>query len=201
MEDQMQTMYPSLFAGWGQETWYGGLVFCYCGLVFSYGGLVFYYDDLVFSYVGLIYDIWCFYICLDMMTNICLKYVLVYDLAYVLISIFMVTFLYVPMCMDVNTVTSCVIKLQYVVWVSCHYGYVIMLSCYHVVMLSWCYDVIWIGTHQDDQCKYHNELWYKALLSGMLSCCHDVLLLSQCFIVNTTSSCVIKLHKKYSFFK
>jgi len=97
-------------------------------------------------YNGLIYAIWCFYMFLDMITIICLIYVLVYDLAYVLVSIFMVMLFYVPMCMDVNTVTSYVIKLHYVVWVSCHYGYVIILLCYHVVMLSWCYDDIWVGT-------------------------------------------------------
>ena len=65
--------------------------------------------------------------CLYMMTSICLIYVLVYDLAYVLVSIFMVMFLYVPMCMDVNTIASRVIKLHNVVWVSSHYGYVIMM--------------------------------------------------------------------------
>ena len=87
-------------------------------------------------YDGLIYVIRCFDMCLYMMTSICLRYDLVYDLAYVLVSIFMVIFLYVPMYMDVNIMTSCVIKLHYAVWVSCHYGYVIMLLCYHVVMLS-----------------------------------------------------------------
>ena len=74
--------------------------------------------------------------CLDMMTSICLIYVLEYDLTYVLVFIFMVMLLYIPMCMDVNTVTSYVIKLHYAVRVSCHYGYVVMLLCYHVVMLS-----------------------------------------------------------------
>lgn len=65
--------------------------------------------------------------CLDMLISICLIYVLVYVLAYVLVSIFMVMLLYELMCMDVNIVMSYVIKLHYGVWVSCHYGYVIML--------------------------------------------------------------------------
>lgn len=64
--------------------------------------------------------------CSDMMTSICLIYVLLYDLAYVLVSIFMLMLLYVPMCMDVNTTMNYVIKLHYVVWVSCHDDYVIM---------------------------------------------------------------------------
>jgi len=66
----------------------------------------------------------------------CLIYVLVYDLAYVLLFVFMVMLIYIPMCIDVNTITSCVAKFHYAIWVSCHYGYVIMLLCYHVVMLS-----------------------------------------------------------------
>ena len=42
--------------------------------------------------------------------------------------------LYVHLCMDVNSVTSCVIKLHYVVWVLCYYA--IMWLCYHDVMMS-----------------------------------------------------------------
>ena len=37
-------------------------------------------------------------------------------------------------------------------------------------------------------CKYHHELSYKDPIRGMviiLSCCHDVLLLSKLFIVST----------------
>ena len=79
------------------------------------------------------------------------------------------------MCMDVNTAMSYVIKIQYVVWVSCYYDYVVILLCYNVVTLSCCYDVMWVGTQQDDHCKYRNELCYKAPLCGMLSGCHDVL--------------------------
>ena len=154
---------------------------------------------------------------------------------YVLVYVF-VTFLYVPMYMDVNTTMSYVIKLHYAVWVLFHYGYVVMLLCYHGIMLSWCYDVMWvgnqkddhckyhnelcykaplcgmrvmllcyhvvmllscydvmwIGTQQHDHCKYHNELWYKAPLCGMLSCCHDVLLLSRYFIINIVSRWIYK---------
>jgi len=42
-------------------------------------------------------------------------------------------FLYVHPCMDVNNVMRCVIKLHYVVWVSCCYA--IMWSCYHDVVI------------------------------------------------------------------
>jgi len=45
----------------------------------------------------------------------------------------LVMLLYVHPCMDVNTVTSCVIKLHYVVWVLCYYA--IMWLCYHDVMM------------------------------------------------------------------
>jgi len=40
-------------------------------------------------------------------------------------------------------------------------------------------------------CKYHHELSFKATISSMviiLSCCHDVLLLSRSFIVNIATS-------------
>jgi len=74
--------------------------------------------------------------------SICLVYALVYDLAYVLVCITLMMLLYAHLCMDVNTVTSYVIKLHYAVWMSCQYGYVIMLLSYHVVMLSRCCDVI-----------------------------------------------------------
>lgn len=73
---------------------------------------------------------------LDILTNICLIYVLAYDLAYVLVSICMVALLCVPMCINVNTKTSCVIKLHCAVRVSCNYGYVIMWLCYHDIMMS-----------------------------------------------------------------
>jgi len=52
-------------------------------------------------------------------------------------------------------------------------------------------------------CKYCNKLCYKAPICGMVfnwSCCHDVLLLSSSFIVNTATSYVIKLHGKYVLF-
>ena len=43
-------------------------------------------------------------------------------------------FLYVHLCMDVNTVTRCVINLHSTVWLSCYYAS--MWLCYHdVVML------------------------------------------------------------------
>ena len=65
-------------------------------------------------------------------------------------------------CMDVNTITSCDIKFHYVVWVLCQYGYVIMLLCYDVVMLScgWlCYYVIMLS------CGYVIMLlWYHMVM-------------------------------------
>jgi len=42
--------------------------------------------------------------------------------------------LYVHPCMDVNTVTSYVIRLHYAVWVLCYYA--ITWLCYHDVMMS-----------------------------------------------------------------
>jgi len=60
--------------------------------------------------------------------------------------IFLVILLYVHMYMDVNTAMSYAIKFHYVVWVLCHYYYVVMLLCYDAVKLSWCYDVMWVGT-------------------------------------------------------
>ncbi len=71
-----------------------------------------------------------------MVFSICFDNVLVYDLIYVLVYIFVVIFLYVHMYMDVNNAMSYVIKLHYAVWVLCYYDYVVMLLCYHVVMLS-----------------------------------------------------------------
>jgi len=62
-----------------------------------------------------------------------LIYVLVYDLAYVLVSIFFMMSLYVHLRMDVNIVTCYVIKLHYVISVSCYYD--IMFLCYHDVMM------------------------------------------------------------------
>jgi len=62
-----------------------------------------------------------------------LTYVLVYDLAYVLVSIFLMMLLYVHPGMDVNMVMSYVIKLHYAVWVSCYYDS--MWLCYHYVMM------------------------------------------------------------------
>jgi len=59
---------------------------------------------------------------------------------------------------------------------------------------------MWFGTQHDDHCKYRNELCYKSPLCGMLSCSHDVFLLSISFIVNISTSCVIKVHEKYVFF-
>ena len=67
--------------------------------------------------------------------GICLIYVLVYDLAYVFGIYKLMMLLYVHPCMDVNTVTSRVIKLHYVVWVL--YYYDIMWLCYHDVMMSY----------------------------------------------------------------
>lgn len=55
-------------------------------------------------------------------------------LLYVLVYIVLMMFLYVHPCMNVNTVTSYVIELHYVVW--CHVITVTLL-CYHVVMSSW----------------------------------------------------------------
>jgi len=55
----------------------------------------------------------------------------------------------------------------------------------------------------NDNCKYRNELCYKAPICSMVfiwSCCHHVLLLSRSFIVNTTRSFVIKLHGQYVLF-
>jgi len=54
-----------------------------------------------------------------------------------------------------------------------------------------------------DYCKYCNELCYKAPVCGMvviLSCYHDVFLLSSSCIINTTMSYVIKLHGQCFFF-
>jgi len=51
----------------------------------------------------------------------------------------MVMFLYVHMCMDVNTAMSYVIKLHYAVWVLCHYDY---LSCYYAIMCLCYHDVM-----------------------------------------------------------
>jgi len=62
--------------------------------------------------------------CLDMVFDICFLY------------IFFAILLYVHMYMDINTTMSYVIKLHYVVWVSCHYDNVVMLLCYHDVMMS-----------------------------------------------------------------
>ena len=62
-------------------------------------------------------------------------YALVYDLVYVLVCLLMM-FLYVHMYMDVNAAMSYVINLHYVVWVLCHYAYVVRLLCYHDVMMS-----------------------------------------------------------------
>ena len=56
---------------------------------------------------------------------------------------------------------------------------------------------------QANHCKYCNDLCYKAPICNMdfiCSCCHDVLLLSGSFIVNTATSCVIKLHGQYVLF-
>ena len=52
-------------------------------------------------------------------------------------------------------------------------------------------------------CKYCNELCYKAPICDMvfiLSCCHDVLLLSGSFIVNNATIYVINLHGQYVLF-
>jgi len=52
-------------------------------------------------------------------------------------------------------------------------------------------------------CKYCNELCYKAPVYGMVfiwSCCHDYFLLSGSFIINTTTSSVIKLHGPHVLF-
>ena len=55
----------------------------------------------------------------------------------------------VHMYMDVNTTRRYVIKIQWVVWVSCHYDFIlVMLLC-------------WFVSQQDDHCKYCNELSYK----------------------------------------
>ena len=139
MVDQILVTYPSLFSSWGKATWYGGLVFSYGGLVFAYGLLLWWFIIcfMVVRYMrydGLIYVIWCFDMSLDMMTSISLTNVLVYDLAYVLVSIFLMMLLYVHPCKDVNNVMSYVIKLHYAVWVS--YYYAIMWLCYLDVMVS-----------------------------------------------------------------
>jgi len=52
-------------------------------------------------------------------------------------------------------------------------------------------------------CKYHNDMCYKDAIRGMVviwSCCHDVFLLSRSFIINTTTTCLIKLHGKCILF-
>jgi len=52
-------------------------------------------------------------------------------------------------------------------------------------------------------CEYRNELCYKAPICSMVviwSCCHDVLLVSRSFIVNSSISCVINLHGQYVLF-
>jgi len=98
----------------------------------------------------------------------------------------------VHMYMDANTAMRYVIKLHYAVWVLCHYGllscyYAIMWLCYHDVMMSCVLalsGMVIVNTAM--RC-------YKAPLCGMLSCCHDVFLLSKSFIVNTTMSCVINI--------
>jgi len=123
---------------------------------------------------------------------------------YMFWDIFLVMFLYEHMYMDVNTAMRYVTNLHYAVWVSSYYDYVVMLLCYHVVMLSWCYDVMWIGTQQDDHCKYRNELCYKAPLCIILLWCHVIMLLcwfllSRLIIVNISSRKVIKIHQQYIF--
>ena len=77
---------------------------------------------MMFSYM--IYDV-----------SICFIDILVYDFAYVLVYIVLMMFLYVHSSMDINIVTSYVIKLHYAVWVSCYYHYVIMISCGYVIMI------------------------------------------------------------------
>jgi len=97
-------------------------------------------------YGGLVYALWWFGICLDMVFSICFDTFFGIWFGICFWYIFLAIFLYVHVYMDVNTTMSYVIKLHYAIWVLCHYDYVVMLLCYHVVMLSWCYDVMWVGT-------------------------------------------------------
>lgn len=155
MVDLMWDTYPCLSIE-VKQLWYGGLVISYGGLMISYGGLIVYYGGLVvylwwFSICFMVIDIFLWWlihaICFDIWflmfwyvlydVSICLIYILVYDLAYVLIYIIFMKLLNIHPCMDVNIVTICVIKLHYVVWMSCHYDYVVMLLRYHVVVSSW----------------------------------------------------------------
>jgi len=93
--------------------------------------------------------------------------------------------LYVHLCMDVNTITSYVIKLHYAVWVLCYYS--IMWLCYHDVMMSYelafirmiianivmscviklhnavcCHVVMMLCLEQIFHCKYCIELYCKS---------------------------------------
>ena len=100
-------------------------------------------------------------------------------------------FLYVYSCMDINIVTSYVIKLQYVIWVSCYYA--IMWLCYHEVMMTYemaLNTMIIVNIVMSCVIKLHYAVYF-----------HDVFLVSRSFIINIVSSSIIKLHEKYVFFQ
>ena len=71
--------------------------------------------------------------------------------------------------------------------------------CKHHITLFYVCENVHMCIHICRYCKYHNELCYKAPICSMLSCCHDVLILSKSFILNTATNRVIKLHGQYVF--
>ena len=92
-------------------------------------------------YDGLIYAIWCFDICLYMVCSICFRifFGIWFGICFGIYTLMM--FLYVFLCMDVNTIMSFAIKIHYAISL-------------HVVMMFFFEHVI--------HCKYYNELSYKA---------------------------------------
>ena len=104
--------------------------------------------------------------------------------------------LYVHLCMDANTITSYVIKLHFMVWVSCYYA--IMWLCYHYAMMS-CglalSRMIIVNIIMRCDIKPHYVECSRVVMMFFL------FLLRRSFIENTTSSYVINLHEQYVSFQ